>query len=518
MNFDQERIDAYTETVIKSRARDLRIPPKACLVEGEVAPCAIVIFGATGDLTSRKLAPSLYNLYLTGGMPKNFAILGAARSAMSHDQFRERIKNSLAGVDLSRWEAFGKALYYQQIHFDSRDSFSELAATLSKLDKDHNLQGNTIFYLAIPPSLYKPTAVMLGDLGLSVEGQNGSGWRRLIVEKPFGRDLQSAEDLDRTISQHFAEHQVYRIDHYLAKETIQNVLVLRFANAIFEPIWNRQFIDRVHITAAEALGVENRASYYEEAGVIRDMLQNHLMQLLALTAMEPPARFEANHVRDETCKVFRSLKPFDKKDIDQSLVLGQYVPGFIDGQQVPGYRQEPGVSPKSLTPTFGAMKVFIENWRWEDVPFYITSGKRLHEKRTEIVIHFKRVPHSLFRGVLGESITPNVMTLGVYPEETINLTFQTKNPGALFCLRSVRMEFNYADNYTGPEMDAYEIALLDCMQGDQTLFWRQDAVELCWAFIDPILEECEDCEDRREQLRFYEAGSWGPREALKWRR
>ncbi len=517
MNIDREKIDAYTNTVVKSQAPDLQIPREACLVDGEVDPCAIVIFGATGDLTSRKLAPSLYNLYITGGMPENFVVLGAARSEMTHDQFRERIRNALSGSDLSRWEGFARNLYYQRIQFDSKDSYFDLAATLSKLDMDHNLRGNTIFYFAIPPSLYEPTAVMLGTAGLSVEGQNGSGWRRLVVEKPFGRDLQSAEDLDRTIEQHFAEQQVYRIDHYLAKETVQNILVLRFANAIFEPIWNRQYIDRVHITAAESLGVENRANYYEEAGVIRDMLQNHLMQLLALTAMEPPARFEANHVRDETCKVFRSLRPFERENIDKSLVLGQYGPGFIDGRKVSGYRAEPGVSPQSLTPTFGMMKVFVENWRWEGVPFYITSGKRLHEKRTEIVIHFKKVPHSLFRGVLGETITPNVMTLGVYPDETINLTFQTKNPGALFCLRSVRMDFNYADNYSGPELDAYEIALLDCMQGDQTLFWRQDAVELCWAFIDPILEECEDCDDRREQLKFYEAGSWGPHEALEWR-
>ncbi len=517
MSFDREKIDAYIDTVVKSQAPDLKIPHEACLVEGEVEPCAIVIFGATGDLTNRKLAPALYNLYLTGVMPENFVILGAARSEMSHDQFREGIKSALAGSDLSGWEGFAKALYYQRIQFDSEDSYAELAAVLSKLDKDHNLQGNAIFYCAIPPSLYKTVAVMLGAAGLSVRGRNGSGWRRLVVEKPFGRNLQSAEDLNRTIERHFAEQQVYRIDHYLAKETVQNVLVLRFANSIFEPIWNRQYIERVYITAAESLGVENRAHYYEEAGVVRDMLQNHLMQLLALTTMAPPARFEADHVRDETCKVFRSLRPFDREDMDKNLILGQYGPGFINGERVPGYRDEPGVSPQSLTPTFGMMKVYIENWRWEGVPFYITSGKRLHEKRTEIVIHFKKVPHSLFRGVLGETITPNVMTLGVYPEETINLTFQTKNPGALFCLRSVRMDFNYADNYTGPAVDAYQIALLDCMQGDQTLFWRQDAVELCWDFIDPILEKCEDCADRRERLEIYEAGSRGPHEAPAWR-
>jgi glucose-6-phosphate 1-dehydrogenase len=401
MELDREKLDAYIDTVVKSQAPDLQIPPEACLVDGTVDPCAIVIFGATGDLTSRKLAPSLYNLYLTGSLPENFVILGAARSEMSHDQFRERIKDALGDYDLSRWEGFGKALYYQRVLFDSNETFNELALALSVLDKDHGLNGNAIFYFAIPPSLYKSTAVMLGEAGLSNEGKNGTAWRRLVVEKPFGRDLESAVDLNHTIEKHFAEHQVYRIDHYLAKETVQNVLVLRFANSIFEPIWNRRYIESVHISATESLGVENRAHYYEESGVIRDMLQNHLMQLLALTTMEPPARFQANHVRDETCKVFRSLRPFNRDDMGKNLILGQYGAGYIDGKPVPAYRDEPNVNPESLTPTFGMMKVFVENWRWEGVPFYITSGKRLHQKLTQIVIHFKKVPHSMFRGVLG---------------------------------------------------------------------------------------------------------------------
>lgn len=517
MEFDRERIDEYIDTVIKSTAPDLNIPPEACLVEGEVDPCAIVIFGATGDLTTRKLAPALYHLYLSGGMPERFVIVGSARSEMPHDRFRERIKKAVAHLDEAGWDTFSASLYYHRVQFDSEASFADLADTLHKLDRDHGLQGNAIFYLAIPPSLHKSTAVFLGNAGLSEEQGHGKGWRRLVVEKPFGKDLESARDLNRTIEQHFAEHQVFRIDHYLAKETVQNVLVLRFANAIFEPLWNRQYVDHVHITAAEALGVENRAGYYEESGVLRDMFQNHMMQLLALTAMEPPSRFEADQVRDETCKIFRALRTFDEGDIGKNLVLGQYVRGMVDGENVRAYREEPGVSPDSVTPTFAMMRLLVENWRWEGVPFYVTSGKRLHKKITQIVIHFKSVPHSLFRGILGETITPNVLTLGVYPEETISLTFQTKNPGARFSLRSVLMDFNYTDNYSGPTVDAYEKALLDCIQGDQTLFWRQDAVELCWAFIDPLLQECEERDEKGRRLDFYRAGSWGPEAALSWR-
>jgi glucose-6-phosphate 1-dehydrogenase len=365
--------------------------------------------------------------------------------------------------------------------------------------------------------VYRTAAEFLGAAGLSQEGQNRAPWRRLVVEKPFGRDLKSTRDLNRSITQHFAEHQIFRIDHYLAKETVQNVLVFRFANSIFEPLWNQQFIDHVRITAAESLGVEGRAGYYEESGVLRDMFQNHMMQLLALTAMEPPSRFAADHVRDETCKLFRSLKPFDADDMRTNLALGQYSRGVIDGKPVPAYREEPGVKPDSVIPTFATMRLFVENWRWEGVPFYVTSGKRLHKKITEIVIQFKKVPHSLFRGIVGETILPNLLRLGIYPDEKINLTFQTKSPGASFRLRSVTMDFNYLDNYSGPTVDAYEKALLDCIQGDQTLSWRQDAVELCWAFFDPLLEECEGCEDKLERLVFYEAGSWGPPVDLDWR-
>lgn len=517
MKPDKEHLDAYIDTVVKSQAPDLKIPHYACLVDGGLEPCAMVIFGATGDLTARKLAPAIYNLFLIGAVPDSFAIVGAGRSDLCDEEFRKRMKSAVAPKDLQKWDQFARMLFYRRVETGSPGDYAELENTLRKLDKDLALQGNRVFYLAIPPSVYEKTIEMLGDSGLSQAVSPGRTWTRVVIEKPFGRNLKTARELDRTIQDHFQERQVFRIDHYLAKETVQNLLVLRFGNAIFEPLWNRTFVDSVHITAAESLGIENRAHYYEESGVLRDMFQNHMMQLLALTAMEPPSRFEADLVRDETCKVFRSLRPFDSRAQDDNLILGQYDRGRVQGHEVPAYREEPGVSANSLTPTFAMMQVFIENWRWEGVPFYLTSGKRLSEKLTEIVIRFKKVPHSMFRDVLGEGIQANRLTLGVFPDETINLNFQTKNPGAMFCLRNVTMDFNYQQNYSGPVLDAYEKALLDCIQGDQTLFWRQDAVELCWSFLEPVLEECEGCMDRYKRLLFYPAGSRGPEAAKDWR-
>ena len=359
---------------------------------------------------------------------------------------------------------------------------------------------------------------MLGQTGLSAEGANGNGWSRIVVEKPFGRDLGTAIDLNQTLHESFQEHQIYRIDHYMAKETVQNMLMFRFCNAIFEPIWNRGYIDYVGIIAAETLGMEHRAGYYDQAGVLRDMFQNHMMQLLAMTAMEPPSLFEADRVRDEKVKVFRSLKPLPQTAQEENLILGQYGPGTIGGKEVPGYRDESGVNPESLTPTFAMMRVFIDNWRWRGVPFYIISGKRLAKKLTQIFIQFREVPHSMLRNILGERIMANRLILGIQPYERITLTFQTKNPGARICLRSVTMDFNYYENYSGPIMDAYEKVLLDCIQGDQLLFWRQDGVELCWSFLSPIVEQCETCPERGEQLHPYESGTWGPEAARKWMR
>lgn len=509
------------ETIVKSRAPDLGIPPKACLVEGSFDPCAIVIFGASGDLTSRKLIPALYNLYLNDALPNPFLIVGCARTQWTHDEFRGRMEEAIreAGkVNASKWRAFAASLYYQSIEYGSAPSFVALADLLRDLDKKGSTAGNRIFYLAIPPSLYKTIAQLLGRTGLSIEKANGNGWSRIVVEKPFGRDLATAIDLNQTLQEGFQEHQIYRIDHYMAKETVQNMLIFRFGNAIFEPIWTRAYIDYVGIIAAETLGVEHRAGYYEQVGVLRDMFQNHMMQLLALTAMEPPSLFEADLVRDEKVKVFRSLKPLLTADHEANLILGQYGPGTIADKRVPAYHDEAGVNPESLTPTFAIMRTFIDNWRWQDVPFYMVSGKRLARKLTQIVIQFREVPHSMFHDVLGEQIMANRLIVGIQPDERIILTFQTKNPGARMCLRSVTMDFNYYENYSGPVLDAYEKVLLDCIQGDHLLFWRQDAVELSWSFLTPVLEECEDCPDRAERLHPYESGTWGPEAAQPWMR
>ena len=505
---------------VRAKAPAVDIPPDECLTVGSLDPCAIVIFGASGDLTARKLIPALYNLFLNNSLPKPFVIVGASRTAMSHQEFRQSLQSRYADVeqiDLSQWEEFAANLYYQPVEYDSLDSFRELADFLRELDKQSDTRGNRVFDLAVPPSLYPTIADMLGKAGLAQEGANGNGFSRIVVEKPFGRDLPTAVGLEKTLHLSFKEHQIFRIDHYLAKETVQNILMFRFSNAIFEPIWNRSYIAYVGIIAAEKLGVEKRAGYYEQAGVLRDMFQNHMMQVLALTAMEPPSRFEADRVQEEKVKTFRSLKPLSGGP-DDNLILGQYGPGAIDGSRVPGYREEPGVSTTSLTPTFAMMRLFIDNWRWRDVPFYLVSGKRLARKETGIVVQFRRVPHSMFQNVIGEDIMANRLVLGIYPKERITLTFQTKYPGARTCLRTVTMDFNYDQNYSGPVLDAYEKVLLDCIQGDHMLFWRRNGVELSWSFLTPILETCETCFDREARLHLYEAGSWGPKAAQKWMR
>lgn len=494
-----------------ARAPNLEIPYESCLAERLPDACTIVILGASGDLTARKLMPALYSLYRKGCLPDSFHILGCSRTPWTAENFRDRMKESLPGkADLSSWPEFVASLSYLPLDYDDLPSFRRLASYLKEFGRGKGLGDNLIFYLAVPPAVYGAIARMLGRAGLAAEGKVGDGWSRIVVEKPFGHDLESAIELDSALHEHFQERQIFRIDHYLAKETVQNILMFRFANAIFEPVWNRRYIERVKITAAESIGIEHRAGYYDRSGVLRDMFQNHMMQLLALTALEPPSQFEANRVQDEKVKVYRSLQPFPVDRLKDYIVLGQYAPGEINGEAVPAYVDEEGVAPDSLTPTYATMKVFIDNWRWQGVPFFLTSGKRLAEKITSIAIDFREVPHSMFRKTLGAEISANRLTLGIYPEEKITLTFQTKNPGARVRLRAVTMDFFYQQNYEGPVLDAYEKVLIDCMLGDRMLFLREDGVELCWSFLTPILKECETCGDRAEMLLPYQAGSWGP--------
>jgi len=484
----------------------------SCPIETPLEPCIFIIMGATGDLANRKLLPALFNLFKNKALPDPLTIVGCGRTEISLENFRDQTQTALknAGIfDAVKWNNFSRTLAYQRLSYEDAESGKRLAKALRSLDRQRKTSGNRFFYLALPPDLYAPAVNLLGDAGLGVEKSEGLGWSRLVVEKPFGYDLKSAMALDRQIHSHFREHQIFRIDHYLAKETVQNILIFRFANAVFEPIWDRKYIASIHITAIETVGVEHRAGYYDQAGVIRDMFQNHMMQLLAMTTMEPPPRFESEAARDEKAKVFSSLRPFPVDDLRAFLILGQYARGFSTGKVLPAYQEEPGVRSGSLTPTYALMKVFIDNWRWQGVPIFLESGKRLSEKRTEIVITFKDVPHCMFRKTFDEAISPNRLVLGIYPEEHIQLSFQTKKAGAKMCLGSAVLDFKYHQNARELFLGAYEKVLIDCMTGDQMLFWRQDGVEACWAFLTPILNACEQCAFRKEMLHSYPAG--GPR-------
>lgn len=508
------------ETKVKCQISEPNDPIEPCLSGKDLSPFMMVIFGASGDLTSRKLIPALYKLVTSGeGSENSFVVVGASRSPWSQEEFQGRMRQAVlnsGNPDLKSWDQFCRHLFYQPLDYDSLASFQQLGQTLKDLDRRFNLGGNALFYLAMPPTLFPTVTTMMGQAGLAQEREGKPGWIRLVVEKPFGRDLRTAVELDRVLHQHFREHQIFRIDHYLAKETVQNILMFRFANTIFEPVWNRNFIDYVGIMASEEMGVGHRAGYYEQAGVLRDMFQSHMMQLLALSAMEPPSLFEADRVRDEKSKVFRSLRPLPLDFLEENLILGQYGPGTRGELKVPGYRQESGVDPKSLVPTFAMMKLFIDNWRWEGVPFYLISGKALAKKSTKILVQFKEVPHSMFREVISADIPANRLTLSIQPEEKITLIFETKNPGPRISLRPVTMVFNYSQNDPEPVLDAYQKVLLDCLEGDHMLSWRQDGIELAWSFLTPILEECEACSTRAEELHPYQAGSWGPEAAQKW--
>lgn len=488
----------------------------ACDLENDLqlAPCTIVIFGASGDLTQRKLIPALFSLFDQGKLPRPFSIIGCSRTELTDEEFRNRLFNNFSKNDISatQWNKFADNLHYTSIAYDL-SSFRQLAQLLRKHDSKKGTGGNLIFDLAVPPHLYPVIAELLGNAGLSDE-EKSAGWVRIVVEKPFGRDLATALELNSTLHKYFQEEQIFRIDHYLAKETVQNTLIFRFANSIFEPLWNHNHIDYIGIVAAEELGVGTRAGYYDQSGVLRDMFQNHLMQLLVLTAMEPPSRYEAKSVQDEKVKVIRSLREFSMER-GSRLCLGQYAAGYQKDNKVKGYRDEEGISDFSLTPTFALMELYIDNWRWQNVPFYLVSGKRLPRKATRIIIQFKKVPHRLFRDVLGDTIGANRLVIETFPEEAIRLDFQTKNPGTQMCLRSMTMDFIYQEHYKKVSIDAYARVLLDCMAGDHMLFWRQDGIEQSWSFLNPVLEECDNCDILDRHLHFYPAGTWGPKPALK---
>lgn len=480
----------------------------ACETERVEKPCLLVVFGATGDLAKRKIMPSLCALRGQGLAPDKFIVVGAARTEMSEEDFRSHMDDAqcaLGGSRSAEVKDMQQCLYYHPVQYTEKKSFEKIDGYLKKLEKKYGTGGNRIYYLAVPPVAYGP---IIENVGLAGMARETGGFRRIVIEKPFGHDLASAMELDALLHGFFDEDQVFRIDHYLAKDTVQNILTLRFANAIFEPVWNRNYIDSIHIMAAEDIGIEKRAGFYDSAGVLRDMFQNHMMQLLSLCAMEPPSMFEAERVRDGKSRVYRALRPFDLEHLHEHLVLGQYSSGVVNGKKARAYVDEPGVKPDSQTPTYATMKIFVDNWRWQGVPFYLTSGKRLAEKRTQIVIQFKEVPFSMFRQVFDSHIAANRLTLGIYPKEEISLTFQTKVPGPM-CLQPVRMNYSYGEGGGLMKLDAYAKVLLDCMLGDQTLFWRQDGVELCWSFLTPILEECA-CPGRDELLHLYRAGSWGP--------
>ncbi len=485
-----------------------------CTPLEETTPCTIVIFGASGDLTARKLLPALFRMFRKGFLPDSFAIIGCSRTSFSHDEFRQHISQKCCSDEgkEEEWHRFSKSLYYQAVEYDNQDSYQLLKELIGGLNTELKLSGNILFDLAVPPQLYGQIAKMLGENGLSKPLEE-NGWVRMVVEKPFGRDLTSALELEETLHRYFTEEQIFRIDHYLAKETVQNLLSFRFANQIFEPIWNRNHIDWVGIISAEELGVENRAGYYDSSGVLRDMFQNHMMQLLSLIAMEPPSRFNADAIRDEKVKIFKSIMPFSGEDED--IVLGQYIQGHHQGEELRGYLEENGVSQRSRTPTFAMLKLDLDNWRWQGVPFYLISGKRMHEKQTRLVIQFKEAPLSMFKGIVGDHVSGNRLVLSVYPEESIRLSIQAKIPGARICLRTGDLEFNYTAGGEESVLDAYEKVLLDCILGDHMLFWRRDGIEATWKLLTPILEDCEGDECKIQQLHRYTAGSWGPADALE---
>jgi glucose-6-phosphate 1-dehydrogenase len=508
-------------------------PLRRGLVEDRTSDsCAVVIFGASGDLTRRKLMPALYNLAWGRSLPGGFAVLGVARREKTDESFRAEMREAVTSfsrrkpIDEGLWADFERGLSYVRGSASEPSTYAALRAQLERVDAERGTRKNRLFYLAVSQSEFGPIVDGLRSSGLvAPPGRERAGgpWTRVVFEKPFGHDLASARDLNNSVASAFDESQVFRIDHYLGKETVQNLLVLRFANLLFEPVWGRDHVDHVQITVAEDIGVESRGRFYEQTGVTRDIVENHLMQLLCLTAMEPPVSLSADSVRDEKVKVLRSLRPMTRDDVGSSVVRGQYARGFVHGEEVPAYRQEPEVSPSSNVETFVAMRCFVDNWRWSGVPFYVRAGKRLARRVTEIAVVFHEVPRTLFH-VGGRSITPNVLAVRIQPDEGIALRFISKEPGQQTILRDVAMDFRYGTAFGSNTPEAYERLLLDAMRGEATLFTRRDEVEAQWEYMDRILGTW--VEQGQVTPPAYAAGSWGPdaadslvaRDGRQWRK
>lgn len=488
-------------------------------------PQILIIFGASGDLTQRKLVPALYQMKLERKLPPELTIVGFARREWSHDYFREQMREGVqdygGGLQSEElWQDFAKGIFYCSGDIDKPESYQKLKAFLSELDPQRGTRGNRVFYLSVAPRFFGEAAQQLGNAGMLSDPKK----QRLVIEKPFGRDLSSAQFLNRIVQQVCSEEQIYRIDHYLGKETVQNLLVFRFANTIFEPLWNRQYVDHIQITVAETVGLEGRAGYYETSGALRDMVQNHLMQLFSLTAMEPPNSLDADSIRNEKVKVVQATHLADLQNIGLSAVRGQYTSGWMNGKPVPGYREEEGADPHSTTPTYVAIKLQIDNWRWKGVPFYLRTGKRMPKKVTEIAIQFKEVPYMMFQSA-ARQVNPNVLVMRIQPNEGISMRFEVKTPGNSTRSRSVDMDFRYDAAFGQANTDAYARLLIDCMLGDQTLFTRGDEVEASWRVLTPLLEVW-DAPAPPESIPLYEAGTWEPveaelllnRDGRRWRR
>jgi glucose-6-phosphate 1-dehydrogenase len=494
--------------------KELPLPVTAAETPRQTGPCVMVIFGATGDLTARKLFPALYNLAKSNMLSREFAIVGVGRNDMSTEQFRqvmgEKLQNFATGTveaDLRDWML--QRVYYVSGDFKDPRLYTNLEKGLAEADKKHNTHGNYFFYLATSPAFFGDIVDQLGASELACE--KDSYWRRVVFEKPFGSDLESARALNRQVRKVLTEGQIYRIDHYLGKETVQNILVFRFSNGIFEPVWNRRYIDHIQITVAETVGVEKRGGYFDTAGTLRDMVPNHLFQLVSLTAMEPPISFSPDAVHDEQSKVLHAIQPFSAEDVLHHAVRGQYGDGAMNNERVPGYRTEEGVPPTSKTETFVALKFMIDNWRWADVPFYLRTGKRLATRHTEIAIQFKRAPLVLFRDTPVNSLEANQLVIHIAPDEGISLRFGAKIPGAQMKVGPVEMDFNYSDYFGTDANTGYEVLLYDGIMGDQTLYQRADMVEAGWSIVDPILDVWKALPTRG--FPNYAAGTWGPQEA-----